>query len=175
MTGHFLVQIHPSTIFLFLTTHRALVCPPHEHCNFSLTDCASSTRSSRGPRKIEQRTVRCSTLQYGPAGTVRSSTPGSAEESSSGQCAAAHYSTVQPGRRGAQGPRDTRAAGELHARITQRALILDRHNLSLECACRPRFRQDGAGQHAEDRGSIDQRTVRCSTLQHGHVLPANSL
>ena len=25
MTGHFSVQIHPSTIFLFFTTHRALV------------------------------------------------------------------------------------------------------------------------------------------------------
>ena len=62
MTGHFSVQIHPSTIFLFFTTLGALI--------LTVTKLASSAQ--------------------GPARTARGSTPGTAGESSSGQCAAAH-------------------------------------------------------------------------------------
>ena len=65
LLGHFSVQIHPSTIFLCFTTQRALIFDRHK----TSLEC---------------------TAAHGPARTARGSTPGTAGESSSGQCAAAH-------------------------------------------------------------------------------------
>ena len=92
MTGHFSVQIHPSTIFLFFTTLGALSFDRHKtslECTRSSQDGAGQHAGDRG--RIEQRAVRCSTrpsagsLQpgnrsIGPARTARCSTPGSSQD-----------------------------------------------------------------------------------------------
>ena len=92
LLGHFSVQIHPSTIFLFFTTLGALSFDRHKtslECTRSSQDGAGQYAGDRG--RIEQRAVRCSTrpsagsLQpgnrsIGPARTARCSTPGSSQD-----------------------------------------------------------------------------------------------
>jgi len=120
LLGHFSVQIHPSTIFLFFTTLGALSFDRHKtslECTRSSQDGAGQHAGDRG--RIEQRAVRCSTrpsagsLQpgnrsIGPAWTARCSTPGSSQ----GRRGAAHRAAAD-GKKACHGER---ACARTHAR-----------------------------------------------------------